>query len=192
MPSGAPFDPTNAVRFDLSRGSVHALDEERVVLLPSSALAALAKGAPAPVVEEVGRKIGASMGRRLAARLGATDAVRDASLVTLVGHLAGEIALAGWGTVSIERWGKALVVLLEGAELPDALVVPAMEALLTVASGRSLSCLALVHDAGAIRILVSSERAVARAMEWILEGIGWGEVLTRLNDTATGATRGDA
>src|SRR5215469_14307836 len=105
--AGTSFDPTHAVRFDLPHGSVRAGgEEERVLLVPTSALDELVLSAPPEAVEALGRALGAAIGRRAASRMDA----KSASVEAFVTQLAGEAAIAGIGALSVERWGRALVV----------------------------------------------------------------------------------
>src|SRR5580698_7411325 len=96
------FDATHSIQFDLGRGNVRSGDEQ-VLLVPANALASLTAVAPAEASQGLGR----ALGRRARARL---DDVAEASIEAVVTQLAGEAALAGIGSLSIERWGQALVV----------------------------------------------------------------------------------
>lgn len=176
------FDPARAVQFDLPRGAVSARGEaERLLLVPSSALDDLVLTAPREAVESIGRAIGASIGKRAAARIGDGE---GASVEEFVTQLAGEAAISGAGALSIERWGRALVVVVEESPLADALLVPMIAAAIEAASGRKAACIALGRDDRAARVLVAGERAAARVREWIESGVAWGEALARLHSGA--------
>src|SRR5260221_472483 len=174
---GAPFDPAHAVRFDLGNGSVRAGGDERVVLLPASALEALAAGAPRETARVLGRAIGRAVGERVRAGLGSFDAARGASVEAFVGRLAGELALMGYGVASLERWGRALVLVVERAPVGDALLADVLEAALETATGRVARCTSLVADTGSVRLLVSSERTHERVLAWLAQGVSWGDAL---------------
>jgi hypothetical protein len=177
-PHTPSFDSTHAVRFDLALGSVRAGNhEERLLLVPSSALDDLILSASAEAVDGFARAIGAAIGRRVAARVGSGS---DSSVEAFVVQLAGECAIAGVGTVALERWGRAMVVVLEHSPLPTAFLCPVVAAAIEAAAGRSVSCMLLTRDNAAARVLVTSEGAAARAREWIASGLPWGEALTRL------------
>ena len=96
-------------------------------------------------------------------------------------QLAGEAALAGVGVLSVERWGRALVIVLEESPLPAALVSPLVGAALEAASGRKVASALLSHDARSARVLVSSDRAVARVREWMASGVPWGDAIAKLH-----------
>ena len=176
----APFDPTNAVRFDLAAGAVvTGTDRERMVVLPCSALDELVLTAPGEAVDALARTLGSSIGKRAAARMGN---VAGASVEAFVTQLAGEMAIAGVGAMSVERWGRALVVVVESSPLQNALLVPLVAAAVEAASGgKRVACTALVRDDKAARILVASDGAVNRVREWVASGVAWGEAIARLH-----------
>ena len=125
------FDSARAVRFDLPRGAVQAgSDDERVILIPSSALDDLALSVPPEAVDALGRSLGTSIGKRAVARV--PDA-RSASVEEFVTQLAGEAAVAGIGVLTVERWGRALVVVIEASPLASAWLAPVIASALSVA-----------------------------------------------------------
>ena len=173
------FDSSRAVRFDLPNGRVHAGGEggERVLLVPTSALDDVVLSAPPEAVEAFGRALGTAIGRRAAARLDPNDSPLDA----FVAQLAGEAALAGIGSLSIERWGRALVVVVEDSPLVGTLLASLVGAAVETACGRRVSCALLSRDERAARVLLGSDRGVARVREWIASGVPWGEALVKLH-----------
>lgn len=167
----ASFDPTHAVRFDLPNGSVRAGGEsgERVLLVPTNALDDLVLSAPPEAVEALGRALGAAIGRRAALHV----SVNDAPIDVFVTQLAGEAAIAGVGALSIERWGRALVVVVEDSPLVGTLLAPLVASAVEAASGRRVSCALLSRDEHAARVLLASDRGVAQVRKWIASGIPW-------------------
>src|SRR5215472_7299509 len=149
------------VRFDLPSGTVRAQDNERVVLVPAAALDSLAKSAGVDAACAFTKALGAAVGGRVAAHAGSADAVRKATLETLVTELGAELALAGWGALSLERWGRAMVIAVQGPPLAEQrLLASFVEGAIGVFSGgREVRCLSLGGD-GTIRILVAGPRAV--------------------------------
>jgi len=176
------FDPTHAVRFDLPHGSVRAGGDggERVLLVPTSALDDLVLSAPQEAVEALGRALGTAIGRRTAARMDPSNAPIDA----FVTQLAGEAAIAGVGALSIERWGRALVVVVEDSPLSGALLAPLVAAAVEAASGKHVACALLSRDERTARVLLGSEAGISRAREWIASGVPWGEALVKLHGGA--------
>jgi len=173
------FDSTRAVQFDLPRGSVRARGNgDPLLLVPSAALAELARSAPPEAVDALGRALGSAIGRGAAARMGDP---RAASMEEFITQLAGEAALTGIGVVSMERWGRALVVVIEESPLTATLLVPVVASALEAASGRKVWCTLLTRDERQARVLMASERAAERVRGWIASGTPWGEALTKLH-----------
>jgi hypothetical protein len=176
--AASSFNSTHAVRFDLPQGQVHAGTEaERVLLVPTGAIDDVALSAPPEAVEALGRAIGASIGRRAAARMGDAQA---ASIEDFVTQLAGETAVTGVGVLSIERWGRALVIVVEGSPLSSSILSPLVAAAIEAASGRGAACTVLSRDSHMARLLVASPSGVGRVREWIAAGVPWGDALARL------------
>jgi hypothetical protein len=193
----APFDPSRAVTFDLSSGQVHLQDSLATVIVPASALADLCSTAGEEATARFGRAIGQAMGKRVASRLGGPEASRaevEASTIEgFVEHLGGELALSGLGALSLERWGRALVFVVDRGPTPALLVSTLFEAALEAATGRSARCVRLMDEQGRARYLVASASAAARVQAWLSEGASWGEVLVKLHAAQQAPQpRGDA
>jgi len=179
MPAASSFDPTRAVRFDLPRGSVRAGAEgDRVLLVPTAALDEIVLSAPPEAVEALGRALGSAIGRRAAARMANPQ---TAGIEEFVTQLAGEAAVAGIGVLGVERWGRALVVVVQDSPLVGTLLGPLVSSSIEAASGRRVWTTLLSRDEHAARILVASERAVGRVREWIASGLAWSESLAKLH-----------
>ncbi len=178
------------VRFDLPRGSVRTGGDERVVLVPSAALDDLVASVGIDAACGFARALGVSVGKRIVARIGSVDAVRAASLETFVTELGHELATGGWGAAGLERWGRAMVVVLDHSPVGEHRLLSALVegALGVISGGRDLRC-ALLGGAAPVRILVAGPRTVDRARDWLAAGVPWGEVLTRLQPAPSG---GDA
>ena len=176
------------VRFDLATGEVKTGTGERLLLIPLSTLDELVTTAGVETASRVARGLGVSIGRRLGAKLGSIDGVRGASLETFVSELAFEVAVSGWGTVSLERWGKAMVLVVDHAPVKELRLVAALvEGAIEAAVGREVHGVALGGE-GAVRVLLASEKTAERARAWTAEGVAAGEVIARLHvPPATGA-----
>jgi hypothetical protein len=176
--AASSFDATGAVQFDLSHGAVRAGSaREPVLLVPCSALDELALSAPNEAAV-LGRSIGAAIGARAAKRLADPAA---ASIEAFVTQLAGECAVAGVGVVSVERWGRALVVVIEESPLAGPMLAPVVSSAIEAALGKPVSAGLLTRDAKQARVLVASEAAVGAALEAIASGTSWADALARLN-----------
>jgi hypothetical protein len=177
------FDCTHAVHFDLPRGAVHAKgDPEAQVLVPATALESLLRDVPAIIAERFGAALGAAVGRRVAARL--TDA-ETASVEGFVTQLAGEAALAGLGSLAVERWGRALVFVVSGSPVADSVMVPFLASAIEAACGIRPVCLWLVGHDRTSRIFVGSQAGVDRVREWMASGLPWADAIARLNQGAS-------
>lgn len=180
MPDPA-FDPSGAVRFDLKTGTASDPSGTRLVLVPAAALASLERSAP-DALASLGAAVGSGCGARVAARLGGEAGVRAASLETVVTHLAGELAIAGLGAVHLERWGRAMVLVVESPGVAsDAFVTAALSSALGAATGRGdVAVTRLGGEASAARYFVGAEATAARVSSRIAEGTPWAEALAEL------------
>ena len=181
---GTPrFDPTHSLEFNLDRGSVKLSGSLERVLLPADALAALLRGADAETRRDFARRLGTEAGRRVAERLDA-----GANSEAVVEHLGGEVALMGLGALGVERWGRALVVTVTGSPLRaagDELLAGLVEGALQRAFGRHTAVVALGRDDTLVRLLLVSSNAAERVRAWLAEGTSFGDVLGRLNGSAS-------
>jgi hypothetical protein len=184
--SMAGFDPTHAVRFDLPRGSVTAGSDERHVLLPCAALDDLVLIAGTDAACSVGRALGSSIGKRIAGRLGGANALRASSIERVITDVARELAVAGLGAASIERWGRALVVAVDRPAVADLpFLASIIEGVLEGATETPVRCASLGREGTVVRVLVASDSAIARARAMLNQGAAWGDVLARLHPATT-------
>jgi hypothetical protein len=144
--------------------------------------------------------MGMAMGKRVAARLAAASgapaaagarAVRASTVETVIEHLGGELALAGLGSLAVERWGRAMVMVLDrcplGAEA-SRLLEGVLEGALEAAAGGAPRALLLDREAARARFLIAGPAAVDRVRAWLAGGASWGDALVRLH----APRRGDA
>lgn len=178
-------DLSHAVTFHLPTGSVRTADDSNAAIVPTSALAELVRSSPTEARGRFGKAIGEGMGNRVAKRVGGSAALLAGGLELVTTHLAGEVAIAGLGTLSIERWGRALVFHWTGVpvELSEVLV-GILEGAIASATGRSATCI-LLSAQGGMRFLATSERAAGRVRGWMDEGAPWADALTRLQGGAS-------
>src|SRR6187551_928606 len=107
------FDPTRAVVFDLARGQVALEGGGSLLLVPTDVMATACGQLDATIVRQLGSALGKQAGSRARPRL----APASATLEAIVEQLGGELSLGGFGALSIERWGQALVARIEGYPL---------------------------------------------------------------------------
>ncbi|MGA2450241.1 MAG: hypothetical protein ABTD50_16320 [Polyangiaceae bacterium] len=173
------FDCTHAVRFDLPRGTVHAKgDAERIVLVPAAALDRLLREAPVAAAEEFATALGAAVGHRVLSRL--ADA-QSASVDAFVTQWAGEAAMAGVGVVAVERWGRALIVVVSGSPFAQSVLLAFVSSAIEAACGLRPACTLLADEQGTARIFVGSQAGVDRLRASLASGRPWADAIERLN-----------
>ncbi len=176
------FNPSGSVSFDLVRGRVDLGGDH--VLVPADALVDLCRAAGPDAVTDFGRRLGTAIGRRVADRLG--DAAASASLEEALDHLGGELALAGFGSLGLERWGRALVLTIDGGPFGqqlDELLAAVLEGALQRAFGRDCRAAKLMRDDRQVRFLIASPSGAGKVAAWLSSGISYGEALTRLQSS---------
>jgi hypothetical protein len=182
-----PFDASKAVTFDLSRGQIQKEDESRV-LVSAKALLALCQAAGADATSAFARGAGEAIGEAIARRfVSAGGEAKGAPIEAVVEHLAGELAVAGFGALSIERWGRALVFVVDrapgGAE-SDSLLAPLLASAVSKAAKVEARSVRLAREGDRARFLVTGANGAAKVREWLLSGVSWGEALVRLHPSA--------
>lgn len=174
---GPAFDPSGAVRFDLSSGSTSDPRGTRLVLLPAAALEALDRTTPG-ALSFLASELGRACGARVAANLGGDANVRGAELEVVVTHLAGELAIAGLGAVSVERWGKALVFVVSNPSVAsDAFVSAALAGAVQAATNREVAVGVCGKDGTTTRYFVGSQATVMKIRGLVSQGKSAGDVL---------------
>ena len=175
------FDPKHAIVFDLARGATHDASKGRLLLVPASALNDVVKGSEERA-RRLGNAIGKACGTRVAARLGGGDSVRKATIEAVVTELAGELSVGGVGLVTLERWGKALVVAVENCGVEDDfLLAGIVEGSLSSAVGKQVHSAVLSRQGGVARVLVSSEVTCKKVQGFLASGTPWGDILAKLS-----------
>lgn len=189
----ARYRPDHDVTFDLAHGLVHLEGAPARVLVPADALAALCANAGTEAVAAFGSSIGHAMGLRVASRLaslaasdeeGRASGARAASVETMVDHLGAEVAIAGLGALGMERWGHALVVVIDHCPLGargDRLLEAVIGGAISAATGRHARAVVLVREGVRARLLLTNPTAADRVKQWLEEGVAWGDALTRLH-----------
>lgn len=173
------FDPTRAVVFDLQRGQVTLQGRSPVLVLAAEALAQLCGRLDAAALRQFGAVLGKQAGTRIRERIGS-----GATLEGMVDQLGGEVSLAGLGALTIERWGQALVVRVEGCPLGapgQDLMSAYVEAALQVAVDREVTALTLERGPESFRLLLCGKAGSARVKSWLSAGGSWGDALAALH-----------
>ncbi|MBX3198986.1 MAG: hypothetical protein KF894_12715 [Labilithrix sp.] len=174
------FDPNGAVRFDVKSGAASDARGTRLVLVPAAALEALERTTPGALAH-LGSEVGRGCGARVAARLGGDAGVRAATLELVVSHLAGELAIAGLGAVHLERWGRAMVIVVSNPGVnSDGFLGAALSGALAAAAGRDVSIAPLGREGTTARYFVGTQQTAVKARSLVSQGKTWSDVLGAL------------
>lgn len=184
------FDPLQSLQIDLSRGQLTLQGSSGRILVPTDGLIDLLAASSPEAISAFGAGMGTDIGRRIAERLG--SAIERATVELYLEHLGGELALAGLGSLSVERWGRAMVLCVEG--LPDSeplanLVQELIGAAIQRSLSRDVAVMRLSKFDGTVRMLIAGSHARAQVESWLASGISYGDILTRLHQPgAAGAS----
>jgi len=180
---------SGTLSFDLAEGLVRALDEERIVV-PVAALVSLFRAASPAGRRAFGRAVGESIGNVAAARLaGASEvprALADARPEEALSELSAAWALAGLGALGLERWGRALVLVVTGSPLGeegDELCETMLESALVAASDKPVKVAWIERQGSAARFLVGSAAATDHVRRKLEGGTPWLEALRALHES---------
>lgn len=176
------FDPAAAVLFDLEQGRVRRAEGEPVVVLTASVLSQLCATLEESQLRQLGGALGAQAGTVLQQRFGVGSSL---TLPQLVESLGGEMSLAGLGSLSIERWGDALVVVL--TECPLAASAPAVmgayvEGALQALVERQVNAVLLESTENTFRLLLCGLGAAGKVKQWLADGRSFGDALASLQN----------
>jgi hypothetical protein len=177
------FDPARVLKFDFGRGQVTLHGQGLCLVVPREALLELLEAAGDDASRNFGQQLGIEVGRRVAERLG--SGVEQTSIDSFVDHLGGELALMGLGSLAVERWGQAMVILVEGApggKSGVALIAAVVCGALQRALSRDVVAVELAQSDGRLRLLVVSKSAAHKVQQWLAEKVAWGEVIARLHE----------
>ena len=182
------FNPSQSVKFDLANGAVTMDGSGSRLLVPADLVGQLWSSATEEQQRDFGRRLGTELGRRVAERLGRGQA-ESASLEAVVEHLGGDLALAGLGSMHLERWGRALVVAIDTSPLGatgDGLLAAIVEGAIQRLFGKDTGVVVLNRADQLVRLLVLNPTSALRARSWLDDGANWGEVLSRLHSESKG------
>ncbi len=193
----AKFDPSGSVAFDLSIGRIELSDGDPYLLVPASAIAAIAAGQTDTrgLGRAMGVKVAARVARRLAVPSGRSgtmppsatlrDALRQAPVEAVAELLGGELALLGLGSLRLERWGQSLVFAFDPCALDpraDALLLGVLEGALSTVTDRDVATTVLERVGRALRVFVGNPRAAAVVSQHVEEGASFTEALRALHE----------
>ena len=112
--------------------------------------------------------------------------MRSAEVELVLSHLAGELAVAGVGSIHVERWGRAMIgVVVNPAVRHDAFVGAVLAAALGAAAGRDVAAAPLGHEGGAARYFLGSPKTTPRVIALVAAGKSYAEILAILQGGAS-------
>ncbi len=212
------FNPSRSVVFDLSQGSVRVVpgapridgvESQRPaalastgarstmsagtphVLLSTETMMALVSAHPDP--KSLGNTLGAEVAERAMLRRPsqAETNLRSATLSEVADLLGGEIALLGLGNLRVERWGLALLFVIDPCVLDaraDRFLEGLIEGAVTRAatprgsSGRQARAAIIDRDRETIRFLIGNENAAERAASLYASGAVFTDIVSSLQE----------
>lgn len=176
------FDPTRAMVFDLAHGKLRDDEANERLNVPVLLMRQLLESAGDEATAQFARNLGHEVGRRAQGRLGEEGA--QAGIGAWTEHLGGQLALLGWGDLSVEQWGRALVLVIDGApDRMEHLSGILLEEALRRALSRDVD-LVPFDDAGKLAYLALSKPGAQRARNLKDEGAGLGQVIEKLHQGA--------
>jgi hypothetical protein len=101
-------------------------------------------------------------------------------------HLGGELAVMGLGSLGLERWGRALVLTLDGGPFGqqlDGFLGAVLEGALQRGFGRDCRAAKLMRDDRQVRFLITNPSSASKVSQWLDSGVSYGDALTRLQNT---------
>jgi len=93
--------------------------------------------------------------------------------------------------VSMELWGKALLLVVKRASMPLSFAASVLDGALREATGRLVVCVMIAESETEARFLVLGPKGAQRVNDWVGQGVLWGDILTKLH-TPSRASAGGA
>lgn len=168
------------VTFDLEKGHVrHAgQDNARQLVVPASVFARLLAASKDEALAAA-RELGHVVGERVS-----STKRPDTSIDEGLAAIAEELGLVGIGAVSMEKWGRAVLFVVDDApDLRDDFFAALLEGTLSeVVTTHPVRARSLGRGGGKLRIFVGRPATAARLGRMLDEGVGWGDAIVRLHD----------
>lgn len=181
-------DFRGAIVADLPRGRIETRDRRRLVALPADWFITLLERASGDAVTALGAQLGQILEPDVRAVLdGETEPTPD----DVAYALSAAMATRGLGTVSIERWGDALVLVWhdppgKGPNWNE-MAAEITASLVARITGLEVACAPIWDGTGDLRLLLSSRAVCEMARERARQGETLPQILMHLESTAEGA-----
>jgi hypothetical protein len=123
------------------------------------------------------RKLGKLMGEHVRAEL--DGAAGGLAADGVLGHIGGILALFGWGRLTFERWGDALVAVVDSVPTLDEEhlgVAALLGGVFSVLAGREIACVPMEER----RFLLVDPSIAEQVWMWSKEGASLGEIVGNL------------
>ena len=172
------FDPGGFFDFDLTSGAVRARGGTRVLFLSDTVLAPLVSAAVATGDLTSMRRLGRHIGEEVRASVGGS--ADQLSPETVLSHAANVLALFGWGKLTMEQWGDAVVArivsvpALDESQLAFAALLGGM---FSSVAQRDVACVPLAESGSFILVDPSVAETV---WSWAQAGEDVGTIAARL------------
>src|SRR5262249_51637920 len=92
--------------------------------------------------------------------------------------------VAGFGSLSIERWGRALVLVVDrgpGGIEGDKVLAPLLASAVTKATKVEARCVRLARDGDRARFLITGPKGAEKVRDWLMSGVSWEGAVVRLH-----------
>ncbi|MEM8608147.1 MAG: hypothetical protein AAGF92_13630 [Myxococcota bacterium] len=161
------FDPSGFYEFNLGGGTVRTRNGDRVMVLSEGVLSSLVAAAARDGDLTPLRRLGELLGDQVLAGLD-----RPASVLTpeaVLGHVSAVTALFGWGRLTFERWGAALVIALRDKpdlDEDDLGAAALLGGMFSQVSQRQVSCV----PAGDARFIMVDFEVAETVWGWFKDG----------------------
>jgi hypothetical protein len=150
------------------------------LLVSADALISLLRSAGPAAETDFGKQLGTEIGRLVSERLGSVD---SASIEEIAEHLGGELALLGLGSLTVEQWGRALVLRFDHCPLAREgapLLARVIEGAVQRALSRTVTAVVVDSEEDVVRVALLGGQAAERVSRWLSSGVGYAEALGRL------------
>lgn len=169
------------LQVDLAHGTLKANDGAAMLALPPSALQALLAHCPESALVALGRALGEGLGNSARSTVEHVDSTSpEDGLAALGAHLASH----GLGSVALERWGDALVLLWRGFPLTgngaSTVLTECASTMVTTFTGALTGAVELESSGAGHRLLLASEATCKAVRSALSAGTPWGQLLARL------------